>query len=264
MAQGIEVQHYIPYVHTQNGLAESLIKRIKLIARSLLQDCNLPTSCWGHAVLHAAELVQLRPTTYHITSSFQLVCGNQPSISHLRKFGCVVQTPISPPKQTSMCPHRKLGIYVGYQLLSIIKYLELLMGDLFTAQFVDCIFNEDHFSTLGGDNKFIDDGREIVWGDKIILSFDPRTRETDLQVQKIIELHQIASKLSDVFTDYKGVMKSLNPAVNAPCRVEVPIKITQPPKRGRASQQGDASNKRPEDYEENIFLQNSKCMSTTS
>jgi hypothetical protein len=45
MAQGIEVQHYVPYVHTQNGLVESLIKRIKLIVRPLLQDCNLPTSC---------------------------------------------------------------------------------------------------------------------------------------------------------------------------------------------------------------------------
>jgi uncharacterized protein (DUF2164 family) len=45
MAQGIEVQHYVLYIHTQNGLTESLIKRIKLIARSLLQDCNLPTSC---------------------------------------------------------------------------------------------------------------------------------------------------------------------------------------------------------------------------
>jgi transposase InsO family protein len=32
MAQGIEIQHSIPYVHTRNGLAESLIKRIKLIA----------------------------------------------------------------------------------------------------------------------------------------------------------------------------------------------------------------------------------------
>jgi transposase InsO family protein len=31
MALGIEVHHSIPYVHTQNGLAESLIKRIKLI-----------------------------------------------------------------------------------------------------------------------------------------------------------------------------------------------------------------------------------------
>jgi transposase InsO family protein len=45
MAQGIEVQHSVPYVHTQNGLAESLIKRIKLIARPLLQGCNLSTSC---------------------------------------------------------------------------------------------------------------------------------------------------------------------------------------------------------------------------
>ena len=45
IALGIEVQHSVPYVHTQNGLAESLIKRIKLIARQLLQNCNLPTSC---------------------------------------------------------------------------------------------------------------------------------------------------------------------------------------------------------------------------
>ena len=68
MALGIQVQHSIPYVHTQNGLVESLIKRVKLIARPLLQNCNLPTSCWGHAVLHAADLIQLRPTAYHATS----------------------------------------------------------------------------------------------------------------------------------------------------------------------------------------------------
>jgi hypothetical protein len=48
-----------------------------------------------------------------------------------------------------------------------------------------------------------------------------------------------------VFTDYKGVTKFLNPTISAPCRVEVPIKITPPPKRRRASQQKDASNKRP-------------------
>jgi hypothetical protein len=57
MAQEIEVQHSVTYVHTQNGLIESLIKRIKLIARQLLEGFNLPTSCWGHAILHAANLV---------------------------------------------------------------------------------------------------------------------------------------------------------------------------------------------------------------
>ena len=90
MALGIQVQHSVLYVHTQNGLAESLIKRIKLIARPLLQNCNLPTSCWGHAVLHAADLIQLRPTAYHVVSPLQLVCVNMPNISHLRKFGCAV------------------------------------------------------------------------------------------------------------------------------------------------------------------------------
>ena len=83
MALGINIEHFVPYVHTQNGLAESLIKRIKLIARPLLQNCNLPTSSWGHAVLHAADLIQIRPTAYHTASPLQLVHGNQPSISHL-------------------------------------------------------------------------------------------------------------------------------------------------------------------------------------
>jgi hypothetical protein len=53
--------------------------------------------------------------------------------------------------------------------------------------------------------------------DKSILSSDPRTKETKLQVHKILELQQIAINLSDVFTDYKGVTKSLNLAVNAAC-----------------------------------------------
>jgi hypothetical protein len=143
------VEHSIPYVHTRNGLAESLIKRIKLIAWPLLQNCNLPTSCWGHAVLHAADLIQIRPTAYNTVSPLQLVSGNQPSISHLRKFSCAVYVPISPPQRTSMAPHRKLAIYVGYKSSSIIKYLEPLTGNLFTAWYADCIFDEDNFPALG-------------------------------------------------------------------------------------------------------------------
>jgi hypothetical protein len=40
--------------------------------------------------------------------------------------------------------------------------MEPLTGDLFTARFVDCIFNDDYFPALVGYNKFIDDGQEIV------------------------------------------------------------------------------------------------------
>jgi phage terminase large subunit-like protein len=94
------------------------------------------------------------------------------------------------------------------------------------TQFADCIFNEDHFPTLGGNNKFTNDGQEIVWDDKTILSSNPRIKETELQVQKILELQEISSNLPDTFTDYKCVTKSLNIAINAPCRVEVPTKTT--------------------------------------
>jgi hypothetical protein len=75
------VQHSVPYVHTQNSLAESLIKRIKLIVRHLLHKCNLPFTYWGHVVLHAADLIQLRSTAYHSTSPLYLVCGNTLCIS---------------------------------------------------------------------------------------------------------------------------------------------------------------------------------------
>jgi hypothetical protein len=183
MALGIHVQHSVPYVYTQNSLAKFLIKIIKLVARPLLMNCSLPTSCWGHAVLHAADLLQIRPTAYHDSSPLQLVRGDPPRIFHLHKFGCAIYILISPPQHTFMGPHRKLGIYVGYQSPSIIKYLEPLTGDLFTARFVDCIFNEEHFPALGGDFKYQKgECREIDWVAKSISSSDPRTKENELQV----------------------------------------------------------------------------------
>jgi hypothetical protein len=151
MAQGIEVQHSVPHVHTQNGLVESLIKRIKLIARPLLHNCNLPIIYWGHAVLHDVDLIQLRPTAYYSVFPLCLIRGNAPSISHLRKFGCAVYAPNSPPQRTTMCPHMKMSIYVGYHSPSIIKYLEPMTGNLFTTQYANCIFHEDHFPPLEGE-----------------------------------------------------------------------------------------------------------------
>jgi hypothetical protein len=170
------------YVHTQNGLVESFIKRIKLIARPLLYNCNLHITCWGHAVLHAADLIQLWPTAYHSVSPLCLLCGNAPSISHLWKFGCVVYAPILPPWRTTMGPHRKMGIYVGYHSPSIIKYLKPMTRDLFMAWYADCIFNEDHFPTLGREFQNNSKCQKINWDNKSMISLDPRTQETELRV----------------------------------------------------------------------------------
>jgi hypothetical protein len=75
-----------------------------------------------------------------------------------------------------------------YHSLSIIKYLQPLTRDLFTTRYTGCIFNDDHFSVLGGDYKYHSECQKINWDDKFIISSDPRIKETKLQVQKIINL----------------------------------------------------------------------------
>ena len=186
---GIEVEYPVPHTHTQNGLAESFIKRLQLIARPLLMRTKLPNTAWGHAILHVASLVRLRPTAYHKYSPLQLVNGQEPNISHLRVFGCAVYVPISPPQQTKMGPQRRLGVYVGFESPSIIKYLEPMTGDLFKARFADCQFDETVFPALGGDkSKFDKERQEILWNAVSMSHYDPRTNQCELEVQKIIHL----------------------------------------------------------------------------
>jgi hypothetical protein len=76
--------------------------------------------------------------------------------------------------------------------------------------------------------------QEIDWNAEGISFSGPRTIETELQVQRIIDLQNIANNLLDAFSDYKGVTKCFHPARNVPKRVEFPNKTTQPPigKRG--------------------------------
>ena len=65
MSIEINIEHPVAHVHTQNGLAEYLIKRLQLIARPLLMKTKLTASTWGHAVMHAVSLIRIRPTSYH-------------------------------------------------------------------------------------------------------------------------------------------------------------------------------------------------------
>ena len=220
---GIIVEHPVPHVHTQNGLAESLIKRLQWIARPLLMRSKLPSSAWGHAIVHAASLIRLRPSAYHKYSPLQLVSGREPNISHLRVFGCAVYVPIAPPQRTKMGPQRRMGIYVGFESPSIIKYLEPMTGDLFTARFADCHFNETIFSSLGGEK--VDPNKrdlQITWNALHLSKFDPRANSCEQEVKKIVHLQDIANRLPDAFTDIKKVTKSHIPAENAPARIEIP------------------------------------------
>ena len=223
MSIGIDVQHPVAHVHSQNGLAESFIRRLQLISRPLLFKTKLPLSAWGHAIIHAANLIRLRPTTNHDLSPLQLAKGYQPNISHLRVFGCVVYVPSAPTHQPKLGPQRRLGIYVGFQSASIINYIEPLTGEVFTARFADCHFDENLFRPLGGDKPILEEWREITWNESSLSHLDPRTKQSKLEVHKIIHLQGLANQLPDAFIDSTKVTKSHIPAANIPKRIEIPI-----------------------------------------
>ena len=65
MSIEFEVEYLVAHVHTQNGLATPLIKRIKLITRPLLMRVNLLMAIWGYTILHVVILICIKLTSYH-------------------------------------------------------------------------------------------------------------------------------------------------------------------------------------------------------
>ncbi|PIM99322.1 hypothetical protein CDL12_28185 [Handroanthus impetiginosus] len=96
-----------------------------------------------------------------------------------------------------------------------------MRGDLFTARFVDCHFDESVFPTLWGENKQL--GTKIDCNALSLSHLDPRTKQCELEVQKIIHLQNLANQLPDAFTSLSRVTKSHIPPANAPIRIDVPV-----------------------------------------
>nr|GEX69845.1 putative RNA-directed DNA polymerase [Tanacetum cinerariifolium] len=86
-----------------------------------------------------------------------------------------VYVPIAPPQRTKMGPQRRLGIYVGYETSSIIRYVEPLTGDVFIARFADFHFNEVIFPLLGKEKKT--HKKDVSWSEPSLLYLDPRTKQ---------------------------------------------------------------------------------------
>ena len=102
MSVRINIEHPVAHTYTKNGLVESFIKCLQLIAQPLLFKTKLSTSAWGHAIMHAASLVRIQSIAYHEYFPSQLILGKQPNISHLQIFGYAVYIPITPTQRTKM------------------------------------------------------------------------------------------------------------------------------------------------------------------
>ena len=58
--------------------------------------------------------------------------------------------------------------------------------------------------------------REISWNKLSLSHFDPRIKQCEQEVQRIIHLQSLANNLLDSFRNLKRVTKSYIPAANAP------------------------------------------------
>ena len=148
-ANGIEIQYSIPYEHQTNGIAESFVKKITTVARTVLAGSSLPRESWGLAVLHANAIVSSWPhATLGYKSPHEIFHGYKPSIEFVRVFGCAVYITTPKEQRTKFGPRAKKFIYVGYQSESIVKVLEITTGRLINARYQHCTFDESSFPSL--------------------------------------------------------------------------------------------------------------------
>lgn len=236
---GITLETSVPYAH--NTIAENFVKLVQLIARPLLLRSNLPLSCWGHAVLHAGDLIRYRPSGGEDLSPYELVHGVTPSVAHLKVFGCAVYVPIPPHQTVKLGPKRQLGIYVGFQSPSIVRYLHPSTGDLFVAHISMCEFDETTFPKLGNSDE--DERRDQFDFDQPEtkeLHRDPYNGQGEKEVRRILHLHSIAQNAPDAFAATERITRSeINEATNYPARVAIDTvpasahALQQSNKRGR-------------------------------
>lgn len=66
VATRITLTYSVLYKHSQDRLTKAFIKKVQLVTRPLLLHANLPSSMWGHAVMHPTTLLKLRSTLLNV------------------------------------------------------------------------------------------------------------------------------------------------------------------------------------------------------
>ena len=211
---GIVILPSVDYAHQMNGQAESSIRRIQMTASPMLLQSNLPAAAWAQAVLHAAYLLNLRPRVRSNQSAMQLKTGHPIDISHLRTFGCAVWVPLPPKLQSKIGPKRRLGIYIGCESPSIIRYLEPMSGTSFRGRFQDCVFDENFFPHLGTQLP-TDDERLLEWTSIQGQSIHSVDERCTIESERIINQFKLVQQAPGYFQNLPESMLQ-NQAVGAP------------------------------------------------
>jgi hypothetical protein len=112
--QGIEDQTTAGYSSESNGSAESHLRILGMIARSMMAHASLPKKYWGSAILTANYIYNRTFIPKLQKTPFEALLNIKPRVDHFRIFGCKCVMYIPSKKRTKMEPTGKICRFVGY------------------------------------------------------------------------------------------------------------------------------------------------------
>jgi hypothetical protein len=111
---GVQFEFTTPYTPEQNGVSERLNRSLITVARSMLQDAQLPTKFWAEAANTACYLRNRTPIGPGGITPEEAYSGKKPYIGHLRAFGCIAYAHIPKERRQKLDPNAKKTVLIGY------------------------------------------------------------------------------------------------------------------------------------------------------
>jgi transposase InsO family protein len=111
---GVKIEWTTPYTPEQNGVSERLNRTLISLARAMLIDAQLPYKLWGEAVQTACYIQNRTPIGLGGITPEEAFTKKQPSIIHLKPWGCVAFHQIPDKIQHKLQPVSRKMCLVGY------------------------------------------------------------------------------------------------------------------------------------------------------
>jgi transposase InsO family protein len=168
-SKGIKHNFSVPRTPEQNGVAERLNQTLNNIVRALLFQYKLYLPLWGHAMVYACILYNVRMhKTLKITHE-EAFSGRIPDVSNFRTFGCLVYARVAETARKKLDPKSQQGIFLGPETngpgYKVLTYNEKLKRDKYQVRIFRDIVTFEELKAVTG----VQDESQLFWGGNIEL-----------------------------------------------------------------------------------------------